>query len=811
MKMKIRLSQIKTIELEKVIVPKKDDKEAIVFEKDENSYIMGACKESSQEFFEKIYDESGPFWRLYENAGFAINPGNDKYAFYIGNNLYFRKKIEERYINNSGMENFYEIKNNCLMKNAKWDLRNVLYLLSSPFDEMRKFVNIIKFSFYANEMIRGYERLCRSAMEFHSFYSNQENIYDPAKTARESMDRAVEIMEYSIASFICGKYGIRLRKSKYIDECELEKLSMYIETKNEKAILNEFGFYALNPYDISSPRIIDSRFEIEKYSGFNVPVDRSLRWRENVKFIVARYMHIMRMCYLQLGRNSNIGDMIFFLKTNELSGTGIYKENSNENMASVAKRRWEKYEKIKNLIMPEVLVYKNDKYYEIKKEVLKKTPDRNFRGLSVASQESVSGQIININGHEDYSKFFEGSIILTRTLSPNLVVLYKKAVGVISENGGALSHAAIIAREMNLPCIVQARIEGGIKDGQTVKLDGKDGSITFIDDKKRINKEAMYDEMSNVIEYAEGNIMNNVKTNEDKIVLNKDPNNDLSVLGKGKLRSSDAGNKAANLSEIFKQFNVPDGFVIDSGYFKKVIGFSKIKTFISEINNTDKSDYSMLEDHYKKLKGEMLNVAFSRKLINEIGIRYNELSSKVVAARSSSSCEDSAKASFAGQFDSYINIRDMSGLEYAIKNCWASFYSPRSIIYRKEKKIQDESANMAILVQSMINAKYSGIAFSKDIMNNDAISIEAIPGTCEKLASGEAVPNIYAIEREGLSVLKVNANFDFDDNLIINIANEVLKLEKYFNSPQDVEWCIDENNKLWIIQTRPITSACNLK
>lgn len=808
--MKIKLRQIKINGLERIKATKKDEKEVIILEKDENSYIMGACKECTQEFFERIYGEKGPFWSLYEHAGFAIAPQNVKYAQYIGNNLYFRKSIREKYMYGAGAEKYYEIKNNALMERTKWGIRNFLYVLSWPFDTARQFVNIIKFSFLVNEMIPGYERSYRSAIEFYSFYSDEDNICDPAKTAKEAMDRAVEMMVYSMAAFICYKYEIKPRYSKYIADCELEKFSTYIETRNIEGIMDEYGFYCADPYDISCPRIFEGNFAIEKYSGFSVPKNHALRWRENVKFIVARYMQIMRICYRLIGQKTGIGDNIFFLKTGELHNTMLENHDQADSLTMIANNRKELYISRMSLKMPETLIYKNEKYYEIKEADLKKGTSPDIHAISVSSHRCIEGPIVNINGSEDYAKCAEGSIIFAKILSPNLVILFKKAAGIISESGGSLSHAAIIAREMDLPCLVQAKTGGGIDDGRMVKIDGKRGIITILANDKKLEEETTHNEIGKQTNLKDVKKIALRTEAAQKIVLNKNPKNDFYVLSAGRLSSRNAGNKASNLSEIYKQFNVPDGFVIDSDYFRKLTDFERINSLIKAINKVDISDSLRLSECYDMLKNEIICVEFSRKLKDEINSHYSALSSKLVAARSSSSCEDSAKASFAGQFDSYINIGDTDSLELGIKNCWASFYSPRSIVYRKEKQIRDESANMAILVQTMIRAKYSGIAFSRDIMNNDAISIEVIPGTCEKLASGEVSPNVYVLEREGLSILKVNANYDFDDNLVMGIANEVLKLEKIFKSPQDIEWCIDDNNKVWIIQTRPITSACNL-
>lgn len=807
--MKYKLKQLKISEFDRSRLRGYGNGETLILQRDENSYSVGCSKECTQEFFDQIYADKGPFWKLYTNAGFAIKPDAAIYAVYIGGYLYFIKNTEEKYINNSGAEICYDIRNRMLLSRTNWNVRNVLYILARPMEEMRKFVNLIKFSFYANEMIAAYERLCRNAVEYYGFYSISSNIYDPVRTAKDAFDRAVEMMEYSIAAFICDKYKIRLRYSKYIDNCELENLAMLIETKNVDKIRENFGFYSLNPYDISVSRISDGKYDLAKYRGFNVPEGYPLRWRENVKFIVARYMHIVRICYEKMALDYGMSDAVYHLKIAEMEKINFDNKEEVLNISAVANSRKEKYERQKKNELPGLMVSKNDKIFEIKQDENLKEKRKEIKSLSVSERKTVVGPVVNINSIDDYAAFTEGSIILSKTLSPNLVMLYKKAAGVISEAGGSLSHAAIIAREMKLPCLIQAKIYGNIANGQIIKMNGLTGRIELIEDQRVVESRTTHNEAPKSSDDATSEIP--IAARSNNIIINKNPQKDFYFLSSGSLQEKDVGNKAYNLSKIFGKFNVPDGFVVDSEYFRKLTDFKEIDNIIRDIKNTDKSQIDKLDAYYKKLVNEIRGVEFSRKFKIEIEKNYDLLDAKLIAARSSSSCEDQKNVSFAGQFDSYLNIADIESLEMAIKNCWASFYSPRSIIYRKENNINDDKARMAILVQKMINATYSGIAFSSDTMNDNALSIEVIPGTCEKLASGEVSPNIYVLDRESLSVLKVNANYDFDDNLIIDLAKEILRLEAYFNLPQDIEWCIDENSKIWIIQTRPITTVCKIK
>jgi phosphohistidine swiveling domain-containing protein len=102
-----------------------------------------------------------------------------------------------------------------------------------------------------------------------------------------------------------------------------------------------------------------------------------------------------------------------------------------------------------------------------------------IKGKSVSSQRTVRGIAFHIDSLDDYERFKEGGIILSKNLSPNLTILYSKASAVVSETGSTMAHAAIIAREMKIPCIVEADISG-IREGLKIEVDGISGEIKVL-------------------------------------------------------------------------------------------------------------------------------------------------------------------------------------------------------------------------------------------------------------------------------------------------------------------------------------------
>ena len=112
---------------------------------------------------------------------------------------------------------------------------------------------------------------------------------------------------------------------------------------------------------------------------------------------------------------------------------------------------------------------------------------------------------------------------------------------------------------------------------------------------------------------------------------------------------------------------------------------------------------------------------------------------------------------------------------------------------------------MAVIVQKMINADYGGVAFTIDPIEKKNILIEIVKGGGEKLVSGEVTPNTYHINRHDFSIEQKETTFDFDEKLLRDISKSALKIEKLFNYPQDIEFCLNDN-KIFILQSRPITT-----
>jgi len=293
---------------------------------------------------------------------------------------------------------------------------------------------------------------------------------------------------------------------------------------------------------------------------------------------------------------------------------------------------------------------------------------------------------------------------------------------------------------------------------------------------------------------------------------------------------SELGGKGYSLVILMKnEFNVPKGFIIISQAFFKFLKDNKLKEkiekLIYEINESN------FQEKSKEIKNLITNGKIPRKIVFEIEAGLKKLNAKSVSVRSSAVSEDSLKASFAGLHDTFLNVKsDLNNVLENIKRCWASLFNERAVIYRIKKGIP-HLEGMAVVVQEMIPAEISGVTFTVHPIKARYLLIEASYGIGDLIVGGRVEPDDYVVDRETLEIVerkigrkdKMNVIKDeevkivvverelaekqaLSDDKIKEIALISLKVEKLFNYPQDIEWCI-WNNKLWLLQSRAITGV----
>lgn len=188
----------------------------------------------------------------------------------------------------------------------------------------------------------------------------------------------------------------------------------------------------------------------------------------------------------------------------------------------------------------------------------------------------------------------------------------------------------------------------------------------------------------------------------------------------------------------------------------------------------------------------------SDKEWDEIYSWWKKQSSPKIAIRSSAVGEDSNEQSFAGQNSSYLNIENESGIKTSIKNCFQSMYKKSSALYREHfLKEKSDMVKMNVVLQVMVNPKLSGVFFSVDPRNNETgWIIEAIEGLGEDLVSGKKTP--WHFEEKKIAVTKL---FNIEELVKTGMA-----IRNFFGHEIDIEWAIDQDDQLKILQARPITA-----
>ncbi|MEO6508748.1 MAG: phosphoenolpyruvate synthase [Patescibacteria group bacterium] len=321
------------------------------------------------------------------------------------------------------------------------------------------------------------------------------------------------------------------------------------------------------------------------------------------------------------------------------------------------------------------------------------------------------------------------------------------------------------------------------------------------------------------------------------------------------------GGKGANLGEMTNaNIPIPYGFVVTShAYFefiKEADLSKKIENILSIVNFDNPHELQQASQHIQELilRSEMpqriarsIVEYYDDLVIKEEEKRYNKklsmfqqgkhklrvaYSPPLVAVRSSATAEDLPDASFAGQQDTYLNIKGEAHLLKKVKECWASLFTERAIYYRHEQGYDHFKVGLAAVVQRMVQSEKSGIAFSIDPVTNDKnrIVIEAIFGLGEYIVQGKVTPDHYEIDKRSFVILKKEIKYQNLKFVKSNIENKEVKLsreegmlpkltdkeldgvavlvkdiEDHYFFPQDIEWAI-ENGKVFIVQSRPITT-----
>ena len=313
------------------------------------------------------------------------------------------------------------------------------------------------------------------------------------------------------------------------------------------------------------------------------------------------------------------------------------------------------------------------------------------------------------------------------------------------------------------------------------------------------------------------------------------------------------GGKNASLGELFTQLaskgiNVPDGFATTAFAFWSFLDFNKLwEALYALLHQLDRKDFSNLKEIGHQARQMILNAEMPEIIADEIIAAYKELCGEhyfEVAVRSSATAEDLPEASFAGQHESYLNIKGEKQLLEAVQKCFASLYTDRAIKYREDNGFAHEKIALSVGVQKMVRSdkSCSGVGFTLEPESGfrNIIHLSGVWGLGENIVQGNVTPDeffvfkptlikgknaivqkrlgekektmVYAEEGASSPItntetpIEKREKFVLNDNEIITLAKWALVIEQHYDKPMDIEWAKDGlNGALYIIQARPET------
>jgi pyruvate, water dikinase len=302
-----------------------------------------------------------------------------------------------------------------------------------------------------------------------------------------------------------------------------------------------------------------------------------------------------------------------------------------------------------------------------------------------------------------------------------------------------------------------------------------------------------------------------------------------------------AGGKGANLGELTHAgIPVPPGFVVTSKTYDQFIKETGIFDEIMDILDAlDVNKNKELQASAVKIKKIITETTMPDEIKTIIIEAYNALCHRIgkddvfVAIRSSATAEDLPEASFAGQQDTYLNIRGSEDVVEYVQKCWASLFESRAIFYREENDFDHSKVYIAVVVQEMVNAEKAGVMFTvHPSTGEEKILIEAAWGLGEGVVSGTVTPDTCWYDKEKNEVLdykisdkkvmfdrdpdtgytvKVDVPEDLREKRVLSndeitqLAQLGKRIQNHYNFPQDTEWAI-EGGKIYMLQSRPVTT-----
>jgi pyruvate,water dikinase len=297
-----------------------------------------------------------------------------------------------------------------------------------------------------------------------------------------------------------------------------------------------------------------------------------------------------------------------------------------------------------------------------------------------------------------------------------------------------------------------------------------------------------------------------------------------------------AGGKGVGLGGLIRAgLPVPPGFVLNTAAYADFVAANELEAGIRELAELSPlaapQDY---EDASKRIRALFSDGTMPAVIAAELGVAYGRLGKgdSAVAVRSSATAEDLASASFAGQQETYLNVRGTEALAAAVTDCWASLWTARAMAYRAREGVGPDAVRLAVVVQQMVEAEAAGVMFTANPANGrrDQIVISAAWGLGESVVSGTVTTDDVVVEagtgrvlsrrtaaKEVMTVYADHGTREqavpaarrrqpvLDNQAAAALAGYGTRITDHFGAPQDIEWA-QAGGEFFILQSRPVTA-----
>jgi len=303
---------------------------------------------------------------------------------------------------------------------------------------------------------------------------------------------------------------------------------------------------------------------------------------------------------------------------------------------------------------------------------------------------------------------------------------------------------------------------------------------------------------------------------------------------------ADVGGKGGSLGELQRAgIAVPPGFVVRTGAFERAIGALEGEAPVrARVEALDPDDLAGIGTCSRDLRHRVEASDLPPDVLGEIATAHASLCGnsgvRAVAVRSSATTEDASDASFAGLQDTYLWVTNTSDVLQKVRSCWASLYSVESISYRRRKGLPEPSVAMAVVVQSMVDARTAGVLFTRSPVSGDrsVVTIEGAWGLGSAVVGGEVTPDRWVIGKitgeisvreisdkmiqhvpapaGGIDTIPVAGELRqaacMSDAELQSLRAVARAIERHYGCAQDIEWAVDRvNGEILILQSRPET------